>query len=203
MNDLDITDQRETNLPPDRRPTNIGWKVFWRRAFAFLIDGLLMSIFTVLALIATGVIHKIMGSDLTGFLQSQNELMPEEQVALMQKKINELAFQDKLILTYCPLILSWLYFSFLESSESQATLGKRLMNLKVTDLDGRPINLVRASARHLVKMSYSLVYSFLPFLPLLFIGYLIALFNTRHQTLHDIIGRCLVKFDSEETQSLK
>ena len=88
MNDLDITDQRETNLPPDRRPTNIGWKVFWRRAFAFLIDGLLMSIFTVLALIATGVIHKIMGSDLTGFLQSQNELMPEEQVALMQKKIN-------------------------------------------------------------------------------------------------------------------
>ncbi len=193
MNDLDITDQRETNSPPDRRPTNIGWKVFWRRAFAFLIDGSLMSIFTILALIATGVLHKIMGSDLTGFLQNLDELMPEERVALMQKKINELAFEEKLILNYCYGILSWLYFSFLESSESQATLGKRLMKLKVTDLDGRPINLVRASVRHFAKI----VSSFL-----LFIGYLLALFNKRHQTFHDMISGCLVELDSEETQSL-
>ena len=91
MNDLDITDQRETNSPPDRRPTNIGWKVFWRRAFAFLIDGSLMSIFTILALIATGVLHKIMGSDLTGFLQNLDELLKKYRA---KWHLNALAWLD-------------------------------------------------------------------------------------------------------------
>lgn len=193
MNDLDIIDQRETNSPLGRRPTNIGWKVFWRRAFAFLIDGSLLWIFVILALIATGILNKLMGTDLTGFLQSLNELRPEERLALIQKKINELAPQEKLILKGIPIGLPWLYFTFLESSESQATLGKRLMGLKVTDLDGRPINLTRASVRHFAKILSDWT---------IFIGYLMALFNKRHQTLHDMIGRCLVVPNNEETQSL-
>ena len=41
----------------------------------------------------------------------------------------------------------WLYYALMESSERQATLGKRAVGIKVTDLEGNQISFGRATGR--------------------------------------------------------
>ena len=47
---------------------------------------------------------------------------------------------------------TWLYFAYFESSEHQATLGKRLLKLRVTDTNQQPIGFWRAFIRTLIKL---------------------------------------------------
>jgi uncharacterized RDD family membrane protein YckC len=44
-------------------------------------------------------------------------------------------------------IAPWLYTASLEASDWQATLGKRLFGMRVTDLNGRQASFARTSAR--------------------------------------------------------
>jgi uncharacterized RDD family membrane protein YckC len=78
---------------------------------------------------------------------------------------------------------AWLYYAIFEASPWQATPGKRVLRLYVTDLNGRPITFARATIRHFAKMISSL--TFLG-------GYIIAGFTEKKQALHDIIASCLV-----------
>jgi uncharacterized RDD family membrane protein YckC len=80
-------------------------------------------------------------------------------------------------------IASWPYYTLLESSPTQATIGKMIMRLKVTDLDGRRIRWGRANARYLGRWISGLPYC---------AGYLFPLFTARKQALHDLMSRCLV-----------
>ena len=52
----------------------------------------------------------------------------------------------------------WLYYAIFEASPWQATPGKRVLRLYVTDLDGRPITFARATIRHFGKMISSLTF---------------------------------------------
>jgi uncharacterized RDD family membrane protein YckC len=81
------------------------------------------------------------------------------------------------------LILPWLYYAGFESSESMATPGKILLNIKVVDLNGNRISFGRATARHFGKILSALI---------LYIGFIMAGFTKRKQALHDIIAKCLV-----------
>src|ERR1700741_2558219 len=45
----------------------------------------------------------------------------------------------------------WLYEAFMMSSEWQATVGKRVMSIIVTDLEGKRISFARATGRHFAK----------------------------------------------------
>jgi uncharacterized RDD family membrane protein YckC len=86
---------------------------------------------------------------------------------------------------YMPLnlISLWLYYALFESSTWQATPGKRVLGLLVTDMQGRPITFARASARFFGKiLSWAI----------LMIGYIMAGFTAKKQALHDIIADCLV-----------
>jgi uncharacterized RDD family membrane protein YckC len=80
-------------------------------------------------------------------------------------------------------IFSWLYFALLQSSPRQATLGKIMFGMVVTDLDGRPIGFLRATRRFLGKIVSILI---------LFIGLIMIAFTARHQGLHDMIAGTLV-----------
>jgi uncharacterized RDD family membrane protein YckC len=83
------------------------------------------------------------------------------------------------------LILPWLYSAFMESSSSQATFGKKAMGLKVTTADGQPITFGQATGRHFGKIISSII---------LFIGYLMMLWDNNKQTLHDkMVGSLVVK----------
>lgn len=77
----------------------------------------------------------------------------------------------------------WLYFALFESRDWQATPGKRLLNIRVTNLDGERITFLRATARHFAKYLSGLI---------LGIGYLMVAFTQKKQALHDIIADTLV-----------
>ena len=77
----------------------------------------------------------------------------------------------------------WLYEAFMMSSEWQATVGKRVMSIVVTDTDGKRMSFARATGRHFAKYVSAL---------LLGIGFIIAAFTARSQALHDMIAETLV-----------
>lgn len=86
---------------------------------------------------------------------------------------------------FVPFILPWLYYALQESSESGATIGKRIMGIRVVDYEGQRIGFGTATGRF-----------FANFLNLftLFIGYFLMLFNSRSQCLHDMItGTVVIK----------
>ncbi|MBF0136406.1 MAG: RDD family protein [Magnetococcus sp. DMHC-1] len=81
------------------------------------------------------------------------------------------------------IILGWLYAALMESSAKQATLGKMLLKIKVTDLSGNPISFGKASGRYFGKIvSYIL----------LGIGFFMAGWTEKKQGLHDKMAGCLV-----------
>jgi len=46
------------------------------------------------------------------------------------------------------LVINWIYFSVLESSSWQASIGKKALGLKVVDKNGDRISFGRATGRH-------------------------------------------------------
>ncbi|MEX0780492.1 MAG: RDD family protein [Balneolales bacterium] len=91
-------------------------------------------------------------------------------------------------------IFVWLYFASLESSQAQATLGKRSINLIVTDLDGNRISFLRATARHFGKILSSFIF---------LIGFFMAGFTQKRQALHDMLASCLVLYDKRSARILR
>jgi uncharacterized RDD family membrane protein YckC len=79
---------------------------------------------------------------------------------------------------------SWLYEAFMESSSYQATLGKMIFGMKVTDLYGNRISFERATGRHFAKWLSAVI---------LFIGYIMVGLTERKQGLHDLLAGTLVR----------
>jgi len=81
------------------------------------------------------------------------------------------------------IIIRWAYFTLLESSKWQATIGKKLLKLQVTDENGNRIGFGRANARYWLKIISAII---------LGIGFIMAAFTEKKQALHDIIAKTLV-----------
>jgi uncharacterized RDD family membrane protein YckC len=79
---------------------------------------------------------------------------------------------------------SWLYEALMESSCYQATLGKMIFGMKVTDLYGNRISFARATGRHFAKILSGMI---------LCIGFIMVAFTERKQGLHDMIAGTLVR----------
>ncbi|HEX6349773.1 MAG TPA: RDD family protein [Candidatus Dormibacteraeota bacterium] len=80
-------------------------------------------------------------------------------------------------------VMTWLYFTLLEASAWQATVGKHALGLRVTNAAGARLSWLRANARYWAKL--------LSFL-MLGIGFLMIVFTERKQALHDLIAGTLV-----------
>ena len=79
---------------------------------------------------------------------------------------------------------SWLYEAFMLSSPYQATLGKMIFGMKVTDLNGNRISFGRATGRHFAKWLSGMI---------LGIGFIMVGFTERKQGLHDMLAGTLVR----------
>jgi uncharacterized RDD family membrane protein YckC len=79
--------------------------------------------------------------------------------------------------------LSWPYFAISESSSWQGTVGKKLLGLRVTDLNGARIGFGRANVRHLSKL---LLY------PIWFGSLFTITSMYRNPALHDLIAKTVV-----------
>ena len=130
---------------------------FWRRVAAFLIDSVILGVVGAILGIVLGVAMVSGGTDDTEVVELTGNVVG--------------------------LFLGWLYYALMESSSKQATIGKMVMGIKVTDLEGNQISFARASGRHFGKIISSLI---------LAIGYLMMLWTEKKQTLHDKMAGCLV-----------
>ena len=146
---------------------------FWLRFLAHLIDGLITGLVFCALLIPLAL--------MTGLGATLRNIHPGEQPdpAIIFAIISSLW-----IFFLGGLVGAWLYYAYCESSEWQATPGKKVLNMAVTDLNGNRISFGRASGRFFAKMISGLI----PF----GIGYIMAGFTEKKQALHDMIASCLV-----------
>jgi uncharacterized RDD family membrane protein YckC len=143
---------------------------FWKRFLAAIFD-------TVLVIVVAGPVAIILGiilgssiGSLVGLLEN-NDFFPAVFSAVF------------FFIAGIFLVLRWLYFAIMESSSHQGTVGKVLMGIRVTDINGNRISFWRATLRHFAKMLSAMVY---------YLGYLMIGFTEKKQGLHDIIAGCLV-----------
>ncbi len=136
---------------------------FWLRAVAFLIDTLILSFTFALT---------------TSLSPSPLIIFPEPNSQFWMA-IPQLTVAGFLFL----FLIMWLYYAAFEASAWQATPGKRVMKLYVTDLSGHPVTFGRASVRYFGRKISELTF---------LVGYLLAGFTERKQALHDMISGCLV-----------
>ncbi|SMC90941.1 RDD family protein [Pedobacter nyackensis] len=83
-------------------------------------------------------------------------------------------------------IARFIYGSIAEASAQQATIGKKLLKIKVTDMEGGRLTLEKSFLRNASK-----IFSVIP----LFSGYLTSFLNRKQQCLHDLIANTLVVKD--------
>ena len=160
-------------------PPHLVYAGFWLRFVAILLDGLILGIpMAILGGILGGIIGGIWGF-------SYGVSHPDGKFGMLDSDGDLNA--SFLIMEFGIIILStivkWLYFSLQESSSAQATLGKRILGLKVITMDGQRIGFGRASGRFFGKFISSLT---------MLIGYMMAGFTERKQALHDMIAGTLV-----------
>jgi len=147
-----------------------------RRLVAFIVDIILLVIFDIVAVSVLGMIRGL--QNLYFYLQGQpvNSLTVDGTTA---------ALFGSIIAAYglAIIVVPWVYFAGFESSRSQATPGKLLMRIVVTDLEGNKPTFARVTLRHFAKFISALI---------IFIGFLMIGLTRRKQGLHDKIAGCLV-----------
>lgn len=147
-----------------------GYAGFWLRFAAALVDGIIMTIVFIVITTITGLsFFEMLGGEMG------TEEMTEEQMAAMTGGLGAIFLLS--------VLLPWLYFAVQESSANMATVGKKIIGIKVTDMHGQRLTFLNATGRHFGKMLSGLI---------LYIGYIMAGFTEKKQALHDMMAGCLV-----------
>lgn len=150
---------------------------FWLRFAAYLLDSVILSFAG--ALIAVPAIIVIVSTSigLSNIRQPEDLLLDGNLLRL------SIILGTLVLIGFFSLIISWLYFALMESSNFGGTLGKIAVGIKVTTMDGERVTFARASGRYFAKIITNMTF---------FIGYIIAGFTEKKQALHDLIAGCLV-----------
>ncbi|MFO1388231.1 RDD family protein [Cellvibrio sp.] len=137
---------------------------FWKRFGALVIDWMLLSI---LNGICIGLFALSFGA------------------AMFSGGLGAIPFGVTMVFGFftLSLCLNWLYYTLMESSTRQATLGKMALGIVVTDNDGRRISFARANGRYWSKILSGFF---------MCLGYIMAAFTAKKQALHDLIASTLV-----------
>ena len=155
---------------------------FWIRFVAYLIDALIVGIpLTIIVLICVFAFGAFGG--LAALHNIPNNPDPEQVQTQLIPMITALIGAYALFFLGA-IIICWLYFALMESSERQATFGKAALNLRVSDANGNRLSFGHASGRYFAKIVTNLV-------PLA-IGWIMAGFTAKKQALHDFIAGTIV-----------
>jgi len=148
---------------------------FWLRLVAYTIDYII--IYVVQSFIFIPVLG-LMGISFASKMDDMGTMSDAETMGMVASMI-AVAGATALLTT----VIALLYWSLMESSKYQATVGKIALGLKVTDLDGNSLDFVKSLIRNVCKIISGMI---------LFIGYIMAGFTEKKQGLHDIIAGTLV-----------
>lgn len=155
---------------------------FWIRFVAYLLDSFIIGIPATILIFV--VLFYMVGSTVgfealsnPAFLDStyvEAEISDQEAVSLLLAYLLSILFS---------LILTIIYFAGMHASKWQATIGKKAFGLVVTDLFGNRITFWRGLGRYLAMTFLSSI---------LMIGYIVAAFTEKKQSLHDLIAGTFV-----------
>jgi len=144
---------------------------FWLRLLAHLIDHVILG-----AIAAPLFFMLVLPSILRVINEAERnrEPSPELIVAIVSSVF---------IYVVLAFVGQWLYEALLTSSSWQATLGKRVLQLKVTDELGNRIGFGRATGRFFAKIVSSMFFC---------IGFIMVGLTDRKRGLHDMLAGTLV-----------
>lgn len=143
--------------PASRGAAYSGYAGFWVRFVAYLIDNVVLTLLSLGLGLAVGIIGAVVAKDSPALIGIIAQLLA--------------------------IVLFVAYYAGMESSEKQATFGKQIMGLKVTDLRGRRISFGKATGRFFCKILSGII---------LAIGFIMAAFTEKKQALHDMLAGTLV-----------
>ena len=132
---------------------------FWLRLVAYIIDAVILNIVGFVVRLILSSVMGVQTPSSTGF----------DTVTITSGLVG--------------LVVAWLYFALQESSPAGATVGKRVLGLRVVRGDGTPLTFARATGRFLAKFISAFI---------LLIGYIMAGFTERKRALHDMIADTVV-----------
>lgn len=164
-----IAEQKNNPAP---FPAGVKYGGFWVRFIAFLIDALVLKV--ILGIIAFVFFGGEIAQDVAYY--TANGFRPDH---MQIQQMITLGMPLGLI----TIAIWWLYYTLMESSKWQATLGKLVFDLKVVDYEGRRISWGRANARYWSKILSTMI---------LYIGFFMIGWTKRKQGLHDKIAETLV-----------
>jgi uncharacterized RDD family membrane protein YckC len=161
--ELDFKSPNHANINGTRE--KLVYAGFWIRFLANFLDLLLLFTFAVLLLLSIAALIALTGKD-----------------SIVHNSIAAPLFYGSIIL------VSIAYYVLLEGGSRRGTLGKRWLNLKVTDRIGNRLFFMRALWRLTAHL-----FSYLPF----GLGFFIQPFTPRRQTLHDLLAGTIVVREHE------
>lgn len=159
----------QTTLTPPSTMETAKYGGFWIRFVAVVIDGILLSI----VFIAIGFLIGLLG------LAASFEGVDTSDSSALTAAVMGAAGLFQVL----GVVMGFLYFTLMESSKNQGTLGKMALGLKVVDAEGNQLSFGKAALRYIGKFVSQII---------LMIGYIIAAFNPRKQALHDMIASTFV-----------
>lgn len=143
---------------------------FWRRFVAYIIDRLILGVpssILVLAFIVPSIVA----------LCNRSWSAENIPMAIVSFIVGWVWLAMLIVLVHI------VYFAWFESSRFQATPGKMVLGIIVTDMEGRRVSFVRALGRNVGKILSHLILN---------IGFILAGVTAKKQALHDMLADCLV-----------
>jgi uncharacterized RDD family membrane protein YckC len=154
---------------------NTTYAGFWLRFVAYIIDYII--IYVVQSFIFIPVLG-LLGITFAANMENVENMSDAEALGMFGSMM-AVAGATALLTT----VIAILYWSLMESSKFQATVGKLALGLKVTDMEGKNLDLTKSLIRNVCKIISGMI---------IFIGYIMAGFTEKKQGLHDIIAGTLV-----------
>lgn len=155
--------------------TSTSYASFGARLGALLIDYVIICI---VQFLVVAPIMAMLGMGMASQVDSSGNISEEQALGMAAAIVT--AVSSALIFIYAIAIL---YFSIMESSKLQGSVGKLAVGIKVTDLNGDRISFGKALLRSFGKIISGFI---------LYIGYIMAAFTEKKQGLHDMIASTLV-----------
>lgn len=139
---------------------------FWIRFAASFIDGIIIGIPIFIIAFILGIFSMFSSTEV-------NTDVYEESLLILN-----------IFLYLGSLMISTLYYAGMHASKWQGTLGKMIVGIKVTDVHGKRISFGRSLGRFFATILSSILY----------IGYIMAAFTKKKQSLHDLIAGTVVVY---------
>jgi uncharacterized RDD family membrane protein YckC len=155
---------------------------FFKRLIAYLIDSILLSI---VFWVVGQVLGMVWGTAVLDNMTIVQNMAIDPNTTDPATLLPYFAPMMDMLMVYMLIsfVITWIYYAAFESSRLQATPGKLALGMIVTDTDGEPVGFGTATGRFLGKFVSSII---------LYIGFLMILFTSQKQGLHDKIAGTLV-----------